>query len=178
VDKLKTILLILAGLIAGILIGWFIWSGGEFKLKLATINVKVDSTFIPYTDTLIKYHTKLVYDTTNCIDTVKLVTVDTIYQFDINALLSSQKPQLLISNLYASLPFEYETTFYDKKDTILYKFKFPELEPFLSVRHGIDSILKTETVVYKDYWFDSWFVQVPIYCALFGAGAAINSGNK
>jgi len=174
--KLKYILIIVASILAGIVIGWFIWSGGTLSINMPDITIKQDSLFIPYTDTLIETNTVIKFDTLKATDSIYIVKLDTIYPFDLETLYNSQKPLKILDGIYISLPFTFETTYYDRTDTILYSFSYPELSPFLSIKHGIDSILYRDRIIYKDYWFDTWYIQVPIYCALFGAGAAINSG--
>lgn len=178
--KLKYILIIVGSVVIGVIVGWFIWSGGQISLNIADVTLRVDTVRSLPNDTVALYKTIIRLQTITEHDTIFNSTHDTLLTLDLKKLTASisdgKKPILIDSLLWVSLPYEQQLTFYSFNDTIDIDYKFPDLTAIARVRRGIDSIFYKERTVYKDYWFDSWFVQVPIYCSCVGLGALVNSG--
>ncbi len=156
-NKLKYILLIAGSVVAGIVIGWLIFSGGSVEVKLPDITIVRDTQFIPYADTFQITRTRIKFDTVRAVDSIFVVTHDTLYPFNIK---NAAYPFNIGNNLYLTEPFELAFEFYDRKDTIIPTFYFPNMIADVVWKHGSDSIAYKFETIYKDYWYNNTYVEL------------------
>lgn len=159
----------------GIIIGWFIFSGGSVEIELPDFNIRVDTTYKSYTDTITVTRTKVKFDTLRAVDSIIIVQHDSIYPC---YLTDAMYPVAIGNNLYLTPSFESKFELVSHKDTVKGIYYFPNMAASAAWIHGQDSLVWNERVIYKDYWYNNMYVEGSKDLILVGIGILINELTK
>ncbi len=169
-EKMKYILVITISLIAGIIIGWLVFSGSSAAAVIhpgfPVVRVLNDTVFA---DTVKVKEIIIKRDTAGLkgIDTVFVIRRDTVYPF-IPA--DTALPLKIGENLFLCNSFELSFPYYYRTDTIIPHFSFPEMTAGIIHKHGRDSVMIVFKEIYRDYWYNNIYVELAKGLLIMAAG--------